>query len=134
MLDPFLRRCRVGAPSPFVAVAHDDFFDTEDLDLELGYPIAEPARLEIGAGRQLTQRELPAVERMLSVVYVGSQEDGHRRSHHAVALWLDRHDCELCGPGRELIYPRGRDGRETVEIQYPIAARNVRADALGGPT
>lgn len=66
----------------------------------------------------MTVRELPEVERMLSVVYLGTQDYGHRSTHNAIAMWLERHDCELAGPGRELVHDP-----QTIEIQYPIASQ-----------
>jgi DNA-binding transcriptional MerR regulator len=118
LMHEIVARCQPFAPrSPFVGVAHDTFFDTEDLDLEMGYLVGSPERVDLGAGRVMTVRELPAVERMLCVVYLGSQDDGHRRTHHAIAVWLERHLCELAGPGRELVHDE-----QTIEIQYPIRA------------
>ena len=50
-----------------------------------------------------------------------AKEDGHRRCHLAIGLWLARHHCHLAGPGREVIYHDATAGTPTVEIQYPIA-------------
>lgn len=117
-------RCKpLGSWSPFIGVAHDRFFDTEQLDIELGFPVSSPERVDLGGGRCMTVRELPEVERMLSVVYLGEQEDGHQRSHGALAFWLERHACELCGPGRELIHGPSAGAGMTIEIQYPIRER-----------
>lgn len=110
--------------APLLAVAHDTFFDTVHLDLEIGYPVAEPSGFAPSPSLPMAERVLPAVERMLCAVYVGSEEESHRRSHHAMALWLDSHRCELGGPGRELIYgPMDSDSPHTVEIQYPVRAQ-----------
>lgn len=127
LMNEIVARCEpLGPWSPLLALAHDTFFDTEQLDLEIGYPVAGPELVELGSGRQMRVRELPGVERMVSVVYVGTQEDGHLLSHNAIALWLERHGCELAGPGRELVHGKADVERQTIEIQYPIAdARGV---------
>jgi effector-binding domain-containing protein len=58
---------------------------------------------------------------MLSIMHIGDQDNGHRRSHHALGSWLARHGCHLNGPGREIIHDPDRPGRApTVEIQYPV--------------
>ena len=108
-----------------IGVLHDRFFDTRDLDIELGFPMGNPERVDLGEGRVMTVRELPRVERMLSVVYRGDQEEGHRRCHHALGLWLDAHACDFDGPSRELIYAPNETEVDTIEIQYPITARGV---------
>lgn len=112
----------LGPWSPLLAVGHDTFFDTEHLDIELGYPVSHPEPVDLGSGRHMRTRELPAVERMITVVYVGTQEDGHRLSHNAIALWLERHSCQLAGPGRELVHEPSDAARQTIEIQYPVAS------------
>lgn len=126
LMGEITARCAAfGPPSPFIGVAHDDFFDTHSLDLELGYPVERPARVDLGSGRVMIVRQLPAVERMLSVIYIGTQIDGHRSSHGALALWLERHECELAGPGRELIHGTPAGGEQTIEIQYPVASARL---------
>lgn len=125
LMNDVMAACASLAPgTPFIGVAHDAFFDSENLDIELGYPVSTPERIDLGAGRIMTVRELPAVHRMLSVVYVGDQVEGHRRSHSAMAVWLDAHRCDFAGPGRELVHG-GRSPEQTVEIQYPIAPRDA---------
>ena len=106
--------------SPMLGVAHDAFFDTEKLDIELGYPVGKLESVALGGDRVMRVRQLPTVDRMLSVVYVGSQADGHRRTHNALAVWLERHRCAIAGPGRELIHGSLSDPNQTIEIQYPI--------------
>jgi len=124
LMNEIIARCEPFGPAvPFVGVAHDTFFDTRDLDVELGYPVGRPARVDLGQGRAMTVRPLPAVDRMISAFYVGTQEDGHRRVHAAIAAWLQHHRCEFAGPGRELVH--GASGAQsTVEIQYPVAERS----------
>jgi DNA-binding transcriptional MerR regulator len=131
LVNEISARCKpLGPWSPFVGVAHDSFFDAERLDLELGYLVGSPEVVDLGSDRQLTVRSLPAVERMLSVVYLGTQADGHRRSYHALAVWLEQHHCQLNGPGRELIHGPTDSPTQTIEIQYPIAER-AHGDRLG---
>ena len=112
--------------APLLAVAHDAFFDTENLDLEIGYPIQRSGDPSPHSPPAMVERLLPSEERMLSAVYVGSEEEGHRRAHHAMALWLERHGSELAGPGRELIHGSERGSEpHTIEIQYPVRAQRT---------
>jgi DNA-binding transcriptional MerR regulator len=121
LMHEIVARCEpLGPWGPLIAVAYDRFFDTRNLDIELGYSVERPSEIVLGSGRRMTQRKLPAVDRMLSVMYVGTQEDGHRVSHQALALWLQQHQCELAGPGRELTHSSTGAPRPTIEIQYPI--------------
>jgi DNA-binding transcriptional MerR regulator len=124
LMNEIIARCEsLGLRVPFVGVAHDRFFDTRDLDIELGYPVGRPERVELGGGRVMSVRSLPAEDRMISAFYLGVQEDGHRRTHAAIAAWLEHHRCEFAGPGRELVHDAG-GSQSTVEIQYPIADRS----------
>lgn len=109
---------------PLVVIGHDRFYDTEHLDLEFGFPIDGPLALDLGGGRELTRGRLPAQARMLTVVQVAGAADGHRRAHHAIALWLETHRCHLAGPVREVIHRPDNPGEPvTIEIQYPIGDR-----------
>jgi DNA-binding transcriptional MerR regulator len=114
---------------PITIVAYDRFFDTERLDIEIGYTTATARTLTLPSGQRLTSDELPAVERMISIVYSGDPSTGHRRCHHALGLWLSAHNCHLAGPGREILHePTGT----TFEIQYPITSGADRPPDLLG--
>ena len=124
LMGEVVAQCKpLGPWTPLVAVAHDAFFDTENLDLELGYAVHHVHDVELGAGRRMRAGTLPAVERMLTVTYTGTQAEAHRRCHNALGMWLDAHACELHGPGRELVHDTGEGREPIVEIQYPIADR-----------
>lgn len=120
LMNEVMARCAALGPwTPLIAVGHDDFFDTENIDIELGYAVDHRDTVDLGGGRLMTPRELPAVDRVLSIIHVGNEAEGHRRTHNAIAIWLERHRCALAGPVRELVYS-ANDATPTVEIQYPI--------------
>jgi hypothetical protein len=109
---------------PLVVIGHDQFYGTEHLDLEFGFPVDGPLALDLGGERRLTRSRLPAQERMLAVVLVAGAADGHHRTHRAVAVWLGTHRCHIPGPAREIIYPPDSSAEPgAVEIRYPINAR-----------
>ncbi len=115
----------------FVAVSHDAFFDTQEIDLELGYVLHDDSFAEtvwLDEGEAMVVTELPAVETMLSITHIGSSEEGHRRCFTAVGYWLARHQYHLAGAGREVIlqFPQA-DVESVIEIQFPVEANAVDA-------
>lgn len=108
---------------PLVVVGHDPFYDTESVDLELGFPVDGPLDVKLGAHRRLSHTTLPAVARMITVVQNAGPTDGHHRAYQAIAAWLETHRCHIAGPGREIVRAaESPDKPVTVEIQYPVEA------------
>ena len=108
----------------FVAISHDDFFDTENMDVEFGFVLQDDLfdeSVTLTDGQAMTVRELPPVEKMLSVTHIGSAEAGHRRCFNAMGLWLARHGGHFAGPGREIIiqFPT-LETEAVIEIQFPV--------------
>ncbi len=109
----------------YVAVSHDPFFDTENIDIEMGYiltdNIADSVRLD--AKRVMEVRELEGVETMLCASVVGNATDGHRRCFNAMAYWLEKQGYRFAGAGREVImnFPKqSEDETMVAEIQFPV--------------
>lgn len=126
--DLLAGRNRLATGQPLVVVGHSPFFDDRDIDVELGFPIAEPATVTTPAGTTLSQSVLPAAQRMASVIHTGGTDQGHRICHRAVGRWLAAHRCAIAGPVREILHDPGAANRPaTVEIQYPVTARRPPA-------
>lgn len=107
-------------PNDTIAVVgHDEMFDTENIDVEVGLvtPTTEP--VPIGEGVVLQPRELEPVAQAATVVARGFGEHEHRRAMTALAIWLADHDHHLAGPGREVIHP-ATSTEPIVELQFPV--------------
>jgi DNA-binding transcriptional MerR regulator len=117
---------RVGSKAlgHIAAVMHSDMFDTENIDLEIGYLLNWDVETEVvlSDGRALTIRELPAVPQMLTVVRLGLGELGHG-SYAALGTWAEANSYRFAGLGREVFiqFPRpGHEADAVTEIQFPV--------------
>jgi DNA-binding transcriptional MerR regulator len=106
---------------PLIALAHAPEFDSEQLDVEMGYVLKAPP----AAGRSLAPlavRELPAVERMAACVRVGLPEHAHLVTAK-IGAFLEANGYQLAGPSREVFLEPPRPERmeeAVVEMQYPV--------------
>ncbi|MEM6457468.1 MAG: MerR family transcriptional regulator [Acidobacteriota bacterium] len=122
---------RLGA---MTAMLHGSF-TLENADIEFGFTVLADAddaatRIALPSARQLTMRELPAVETMATVARVGSFEN-NCRSYGALGRWVERSDYAIDGVAREVFVQPPRPGCEdetVVEIQVPV--RRARSPAL----
>ena len=83
-----------------VAVAHAVEFESDQLDAEIGFIIADNAKPRMREAGALEERELEGVARMAVCVRVGLPEDAHlvtARIGRHIAASGDR----LAGPSRE---------------------------------
>lgn len=111
----------------FGVMFHTDGFDTEDIDVEIGFLVKQDpiGRFTLADGRELTLRTVPAVEHMATMVRVGIYNDsvGH---YGALGTWIEKHDFELAGAGWELFvepFQPGNEASAVIEIQLPIKKR-----------
>lgn len=110
----------------YVAVSYDPFFDTENIDIEMGYIVPDDfaERVPFDDKRLMEVRELEAVETMLCGTVSGEANDAHRQCYNAMAYWLVKHEYRFAGAGREVIlnFPPAGDenARMVVEIQFPV--------------
>jgi DNA-binding transcriptional MerR regulator len=99
--------------------------DADTLDLEIGYSLTRPtnASVKIRDGLLLHASELPAVERMATIIRQGTNAQSHL-SFGAIGAWIEANQFEIAGPCREVFLepvtgPPGFDGA-LVEIQFPV--------------
>lgn len=108
----------------FVAIMHQDEYDIEDVDIEIGYllndAVDEP--FELSSGHQLATRMLPRVETAACVVRVGGMENSYD-CYGTIGRWLEANNYQVAGPVREVFLvqpPPDRIDELVCEIQYPI--------------
>jgi DNA-binding transcriptional MerR regulator/effector-binding domain-containing protein len=119
------RQIRSGLRDKFIVVARNEEYDTDELDLEIGYSLTRPAKssVQIADDVVLLAGELPAVETMATVIRQGTDEASHAY-FGAIGTWIEANNLEISGPCREVFLesiagPPGLQGA-LVEIQFPV--------------
>ena len=110
--------------SHFTTLMHWDSFDMENMDAELGYFISKPSnlRIELSEDLILTERKLPAVAEMASVILVGGPER-YPAGHEAVARWCEENGYDVNKPERYIFLEMPADGNPddtVIELQFPV--------------
>jgi DNA-binding transcriptional MerR regulator/effector-binding domain-containing protein len=113
-----------------LAVWHDDGYEVEVVDVEVGFPVesrsTKPIRLKHDL--QMIPSVLPAVPLIASTVHLGEWLTLSEAYIH-LGQWIDQNGYTLAGAGRELFhYIDWEDNqRATVtELQFPIVERKER--------
>lgn len=118
------RRIPDRARHALVVVAHSDF-DDENLDLEIGFSMAEEWKRSITLPSRvaLQPAELPPVECLATLVRSGPNYQSHL-GFGALGLWMETNGFEIAGPCREVFLKmpfEPPDSDDTVvEIQFPV--------------
>lgn len=118
----------------YIAVLiHNPVYEPDALDVEIGYLFTgkAPKPVRLSEDRTLTVRELPAVETMATLVYVGRVRDSHQ-SYQRLATWLERHQWQVNGAGREILMQlpqRSPDDEAVMEIQLPASRTGEKLEA-----
>ena len=110
------------SPKPtLLAIAHSPQFEQDEIDVEFGYVLEEPAA-DTRFGQGLIRRTLEAVERMAICVRVGLPEDAHLVTAK-VGRYLAASGETLAGPSREVFLQPPDPERmheSVVEMQFAI--------------
>ena len=111
----------------FVVIAHAPQYEPEELDVELGFFLKSRVStpLDVGAGRALVTREIPALERVAACVRQGPPDEAHA-STASIGHFLEQNGYRIAGPNREVFLQRPKPGRpedNLVEMQFPIEPR-----------
>lgn len=112
------RQVGAGALGEFVAIAHAQDFEPENLDVEFGFFLASavkpPERFQL--------RELPPVERLACCVRVGPPQAAHLTTAR-IGQYIEANGYRISGPNREVFLqrPAGRSLEDAVvEMQFPV--------------
>jgi DNA-binding transcriptional MerR regulator len=112
------------ARDAMIVVAYSDFED-EDLDLEIGFGLKQERAKPIAlpGGIEMTINELPAVERLATLVRSGPLHRSHI-AFGALGIWMEANGFQIAGTSRELFLqpPFQTPDQEDVvmEIQFPV--------------
>lgn len=108
----------------FGIVFHSEGYDTETIDVEMGYLLTQPffERFPLPDGGEMTTRVVSAVETMATLARVGIYTDvvGH---YGALGTWIEKHDYQMAGAGWEIFlqpYEPGKEDEAVIEIQIPV--------------
>ena len=108
----------------FVAIAHGQEFEPEDIDVEFGFFLHEAVgdSVRLPDGRELIARDVPAVERLAACVRIGPPQDAHLTTAR-IGQFIESNGYRISGANREVFLQRPRPGRmedSIVEMQFPI--------------
>jgi DNA-binding transcriptional MerR regulator len=108
----------------FGLIFHSEGFDTENIDVEMGFLLEQDFldTVDLGDGRRLTVRTVPAVETIATLARVGIYNNsmGH---YGALGTWIERNNYRMAGPGWEVFlqpFTPGREDEAVLEIQIPV--------------
>ncbi|MBV7340085.1 hypothetical protein KFU94_70145 [Chloroflexi bacterium TSY] len=110
--------------SHFTSMMHGDSFDEEKFDAELGFLLAKSVGISVQLSEDviLTERVLPPVETMATVVLVGGPLC-YPAGFVAVGQWSEDNGYDIAGPQREIfleIPASGKPDDMVIEIQFPV--------------
>lgn len=119
----------------YMAIVHSEFFEQEDIDLEVGVVLAGSTDVTptLSDQRTMTIRELPAVDMMASVVRVGDPSVTSHLCYSALGAWVEENGYAFAGEGREVFidFPdTSKTGEAVTEIQFPIRKLNTDVSFL----
>ena len=112
--------------SHIAIVTHSPVYDSEALDVEIGYLLTgkAPKSVRLSEERTLTLSELPAIDTMATLVHLGRITESHR-SYGPLGTWIEQKKWQITGVGREILIqlPSSPDKEDeaVVEIQLPLS-------------
>lgn len=112
-------------PGPLFGIFHNEGYELEQIDFELGFPVNEDTqgRILLAEGRELMIQEMPAVPLLACLIHQGAW-NSLSSGYANLGRWLDYNNYQIVGPGREVFHNIGQppDHLETItEIQFPVA-------------
>lgn len=107
----------------FAIVFHSDGFDTENVDVEMGFLLEQSSfdRLTLSEDRVMTVRTIAAVETMATIVSIGVAH--HISYYGTLGTWIEKNNFQLSGPSWEVFLEplqRGKEGEAVIELQLPV--------------
>ncbi|GHO98982.1 MerR family transcriptional regulator [Reticulibacter mediterranei] len=127
------RRIGRGASGQFALLFSQESFETENIDVEMGFMCDEEALepVPLSDGRVMTVHPLPAVENMATMIHIGIAH--HERCYGTLGIWIEQNHYQLAGPGREVFIEPLQPAKleeAVIEIQLPVTRANQDHPAL----
>lgn len=112
-----------GVLGNFAVLFHTDGFDTENLDVEMGFLLEHQSfeTFTLSEGRTMTARTVPAVATMATMVCIGLAH--HISCYSRLGAWIEKNNFQLAGPGWEIFIEPLLSGKEeevVIEVQLPV--------------
>lgn len=111
-----------------LAVFHDEGYETQQIDVEVGFPVEHAWRtgIPLADGREMRPAELPGVEVMATTIHHGPWLT---LSHGYVHLgrWIVANGYEIVGAGREVFHHidwEHEQAATVTELQFPVQRRS----------
>jgi len=128
-LMPF--RAERSAIGKFALLFYSDSFDTENVDLEMGFLLDHKFldTFKLSEGRTMTVRTVPAVQTMATMICVGI--DQHIAGYGTLGTWIEKNNFQLAGPSWEIFiepFQPGKEDEAVIEIQLPV--KKIENDTL----
>jgi DNA-binding transcriptional MerR regulator len=121
-------RRQVGADSlgPLMAVAHSPDFETDRIDLQVGFVVLRPPKRDVHVGQYgvMMIEALPEIARMATCVRIGLPEHAHLVTAR-IARFVEANGYLLDGPSREVFLQAPQFEhmeRSVVEMQFPLSS------------
>src|SRR5579859_3418807 len=104
-------------------VIHASLVDSDALDFEVGYLLTgkAPVAVRVSEDRELSLRDLPAIETMATIVHTGNVNDIHR-SYGLLGTWVEQQQWQIVGQCRQILMqlPQPEHDDAVIELQLPV--------------
>lgn len=120
-----LTGCREQVSGSLFGIFHDEGYDNEQIDIEVGFPVRADFSgcIPLPDGREFTLSHMPEIPLAASLVHHGAWHTLPQGYAH-LGRWIDRSGCQIIGPGREVFHrigqPPDHQGAVT-ELLFPVA-------------
>jgi DNA-binding transcriptional MerR regulator len=116
-LEDYIKRTGGRIVGPGTFINYETEYQEEGSDMETFYAIATP----IPEAEGIFVYELPGVEVMASLIYLGAHDAACEEARQALATWIEEHRYRMNGPDR-LVFLECSDPQQpwVVEFQYPV--------------
>lgn len=128
-------RHRDRAAGALFAVFHDDCYDDQQIDIEIGFGITSemPDGIPLPRGSSLKPGELHGINLMACTIHQGEWAK-LPYGYAALGLWIDANGYQINGEGREIFHHIGLDDQHyttVTELQMPVVkVGNPHEDGL----